>query len=149
MVLIDEAVYLVGNVHVLDGGGDFIFLFVAHLAHDVPEILSRTGLGQSGDDVTGLEASHWPDMFPDQSYALLCHCFGAVSGKVLCLDGHECNWDFSFDLVMRTNNNGLCDFTVFHQDFLHLASGKTVSCSVNDIVFSGHYVEVAVFIVVP
>lgn len=114
VVLFDEAVHLVGHVHVLDGRGHLVFLFVAHLAHDVPEVLSRTGLGQSGHDVTGLETGHWADVFPDQSDTLLCHCLGAVASKVLGLDGDKCDWDFSFDLVVGANDDSLCDFTVLH-----------------------------------
>lgn len=148
MVFIDEAVHLVGHVHVLDGRGDFVFLFIAHLADDVSEVLAGTGLGQSGDDVAGLETSHWADVFPDQTHTLLSNRFRAVPSEVLRFDGHKCDWDFSLDLVMHAYDDGLCDFAVFHQDFLHLTSRKTMAGSVNHIILSGHDMEVPIFIVI-
>lgn len=110
------------------------------------EVLAGTSFGQSGNDVAGFETGHWADVFPDEFHALFSHCFGAMSRKVLGLDSDKCDRDFSFYLIVGADDDSLCDFAVFHQDFLHLASRKTMTCSVNHIIFSSHDVKVPIFI---
>jgi hypothetical protein len=146
MVLLHEGVHFVGDVHVLNGGGHIVFLFIAHLPHDVAQVLTRSGLGETGDDVAGLEAGHWADVLSDQLHALLRNRLGTVSRDVFGLDGDEGDGDFSLDVIMRANDDGLCDLAVLHEYLLHFSGGEAVACSVDDIVLAGHDVEVAILI---
>ena len=122
MVLLHETVHLVGHVHVLNRRRDVVLLFVAHLPDDVTQVLAGTGLGQTGNHMADLETCHRANMLTDQFHTLLRHCLRAVGVHVLCLDGDECHWDLSLDLIMSTNDDGFSDLVVLHEDFLHLSS---------------------------
>lgn len=40
VVLLNETVHFVGDVHVLDGGGNLVLLLVAHFSDDVTQVLA-------------------------------------------------------------------------------------------------------------
>jgi hypothetical protein len=73
-------------------------------------------------DVAGLETCHRANVLANKFDAFLCHCFWAVAIDMLSFDGDEGHWNFSLDLIMGSNHDGLRYFVVFHQNFLHLSS---------------------------
>lgn len=87
-------------------------------------------------------------MLPNKSNTFLSDSFRTVILEVFAFDGDKGNWYFSFDLIMRTNNNCLCNVSVLHENFLHLSCRKTMACSIDNIILSSHDMEVTIFIIV-
>ena len=70
VVLLHETVHLLGHVHVFDRRGDLVLLLVAHLSHDVTQVLPRTRLGQMRNHIAYLKASHRANVLADQLHTL-------------------------------------------------------------------------------
>ena len=148
MMFLHERVHFVSDIYVLNCWRNLVFLFIAHLSDNVTQILSRTSFGKTGDDMTGLETCHRTDVFANQLYAFFCHCFWRVAVSVFWLDGDEGDRNFSLDFILDTDDDGLSYFVMLHQNLLHLPCWQPVSCGIDNIIFSGHYVEVAILIIV-
>ena len=61
----------------------------------------------------------------------------------------EPHWHLSLQVVMNSNNDGLCNLRILHDYLLHFASGESMTCSVDDVVHPGHNVEVSFLIEEP
>jgi len=136
------------DICVLNSWRNIIGLSVVHFANDVPEIFPRPSLGKSWNNVTYFETSNWAYVISNQLYSLFRYSFSWVILQMLSLNCNEPDWYFPFDLIVNTHNNSFGNFRMFHEDFLHLACGQSMSSSINYIVLPRHYVEISVLIII-
>ncbi len=54
------------------------------------------------------------------------------------LDSHKPNRNFTFDLIISPNNNGLCNLRMQHDRLLHFPSRQSMPRSIDDIIDSRH-----------
>ena len=95
--------------------------------------------------MANLEAGDWADVMTDQLYHLLLQLLGV--DRVASLDGDKSNWNLTLEIIIDSNDNGFGDMGALHDDFFHFASGEAMAGSVDDVINSGHDVEISIFVI--
>jgi len=145
--VINQPVKLADNINILNRWRNIVFLFVAHFANDMTQIFSGASSRQSWNNVTVLETSYWANVLSNQINTFLWNCFRAMSVNMLSFNGHKCNRNFPLNLIEHTNNDSLSYLIMHHENFLHLSSWQSMASSIDNIIFSWHYMKITVFVV--
>ena len=134
------------KVEIFNGGRDSVFLFVVHLPHYFPQILAWSCFRQPLDHITIFKTSNRTNKLSDQSYRIFLHLFLRIILQKCSFNRHKSSWYFPFDLIDSTNHNYFCYLLMFHKNFFHFPRGHSVTCSIDNIIFPRHEVEIVVFI---
>lgn len=127
---------------VLDCCREFVRLALDDFSQNVTEDLTASCFWQFVDHQNILEAGNRTDLFSHESNQLLFDSFALAS----CLNHHESDRNLSLQLLNLRHNSSFRDDWVRDENFFHGCCGKSVACSVNDVIKSGHNVKVSVLI---
>ena len=91
-----------------------------------------------------LKSSNRTNLLSDQSNQLLLD-----SSWINTLSQHnKSNRDLSFELLDLSNNCSLNDLASCDQHLFHTCCGQSVTSSIDDIIESGHNVQIPIFIII-
>lgn len=91
-----------------------------------------------------LESSNRTNFFSDQSNQLLLD-----SGWINTLSQHnKSNRDLSFEFLDLSNNCSFDNLTSCDQYLFHTCCGESVTSCIDDIIKSGHDVQISIFIII-
>jgi len=129
---------------VFDCCWEFVLLAFDDLSQNVSQNLAAPGFWQSVDQNHVLEGSHWTDFVSDQLDQLLLDVLDLLIG----FEDDKPNGNLTFKFFNFSYNRRLRYSRMADQHLLHLSGRQPVPCSVNDIIQSGHDVQIPVVIIV-
>ncbi|CAM6001247.1 unnamed protein product [Sphagnum balticum] len=102
--------------------------------------LSASGFGEFVNYYHNLEASHRSDLLSDQCYEFLLDAFA----RTAVFEDYETYWDFSLELLYLGDHCHFGEGRMPEELLLYSCGGQSMSRSVDDIVKSGHYIQIAI-----
>jgi hypothetical protein len=139
---------LIDYIDILYSRGNLVLLVITHFTDYVSQVFARSCFRNSRNDVAMFETCYRSDLLSDQIYNIFWYLFGVIFVEIFCFDSNECDWDFSFNLVCDSYSYRLGDKRMFHNNLFHLSSRQSMSCCIYNVIFSRHYIEITIFILI-